>query len=193
MKDKLAKLAAKMKDISAKVSVKTKDICAKLSVKMKAFAVWAKNYILSLRADRSKLILTIILAIAILLSCVAVITFAGKVVNGVSGIFSGDEDKANEPAPLPLKERAEGEEPCTDCDKGYCLHCTGGTLACPDCETGVCSACNGTKGNQSKFLSMLIDNCLSCNGTGVCKTCEGTHVIDCEYCTDGKCNNCVAQ
>ena len=170
-----------------------KDIFAKLSEKLKAFGACAKKYVLSLREDRSKLILTIILAIAIILTCVAVVSFAGKIIGGVSGIFAGDEAKEEEREALPLKEAEEGAEPCVNCKDGYCIHCTNGVIDCPDCEDGVCASCGGQKANQSKFLSLMFDSCLSCSGTGKCKTCDAQLTVDCEYCTDVKCNNCVVQ
>jgi len=170
-----------------------KDFISKLSEKFKSFADKVKAYVLSLREDRSKLILTIILVCAIILSCVAVVTFAGKIVNGVGSIFAGDEAKEEKREALPLKETEEGAAPCENCNEGYCIRCTGGTIDCPDCEDGVCPTCKGEKANQSKALSLLFDNCLSCKGSGICKTCDGTLVIDCEYCTDGKCSTCVVQ
>lgn len=157
--------------------------------------VWAKlkmwfsaviAYFKSLKNDTPKLLLTIILAVAIILSCTAVVTFTVKIVSGISNLFSGEEREA-----LPLKEAATGSEPCATCTDGYCNLCTNGTLDCPDCEDGVCAKCGGEKSNQSKFGAMLFDNCLSCRGSGVCKTCDGVTTIDCEACTDGKCNTCV--
>lgn len=169
-----------------------KEILNAVSAKLKTWFTAVVNYLKSLKNDTSKLILTLILTIAVLLTCVAVVTFTVKVVGGISNIFSSDEpQKEEDREALPLKETATDEEPCATCTNGWCNLCTDGVLDCPDCEDGVCAVCNGEKSNQNKMLSLIFDNCLSCSGSGVCKTCDGEKVIDCKACTDGKCNTCV--
>ena len=170
-----------------------KEFLAKLSEKAKAFGGWLKNYFNSLCQDRSKLILTIILAVAIVLSCVAIISFGSKIVNGIGSIFSSDEKADDKAAETPFKEGEKKEDACEHCVDGRCIHCTNGTLDCPDCEDGVCKSCNGEKENQHFLFKHLFDNCTSCKGSGICDTCEGNLIIDCKYCTDGLCNDCAPQ
>lgn len=132
----------------------------------KCFAAIAA-YLRSLKNDTSKLILALILVVAVLLTCAAVVTFTTKVVSGISGLFAGDEAVQEEDV-LPVTDTATEPEPCATCMDGICKLCNGGTLDCPDCENGLCPACQRE-----------------------CLTCGGTMVIDCEACTDGICNTCV--
>ena len=53
---------------------------------------------------------------------------------------------------------------------------------CYECEgSGVCKDCQGSK---------RVD-CVNCEGTGECPTCGGTQTVPCTVCGgDGKCTNC---
>lgn len=138
--------------------------------------------------DKQKLILAIILAVAILFSAIAVVRAVKGVVNGIAGIFTSD--KADEESETKCEEAVAASN-CEHCVNGVCIHCKDGFIDCPDCENGVCAKCEGTGENGSKMMSLLLDNCTVCKGTGKCDECNENYMIDCKYCEGGKCSECA--
>ncbi|MBR3928370.1 MAG: hypothetical protein IKJ65_05125 [Clostridia bacterium] len=166
--------------------------------------VWGKasEFFRSIVKDKYKLVLAIILAVAILFSCIAVVRAVKGVVGGIAGIFTSDdednkeddeknqEDNAKE-KPAAGSEEAPADEECVHCENGVCIHCENGFIDCPDCEGGTCLKCEGTGKNQGKFTSLLLSNCTDCRGTGKCDDCNEEFKIDCRYCDGGKCTECA--
>ena len=72
----------------------------------------ASELIKSAFKDKQRLILAVILIVAILFSCIAVVRAVKGVVNGVAGIFASDkaDQDAGEDASLPEEIESPGEE-----------------------------------------------------------------------------------
>lgn len=145
--------------------------------------------------DKQKLILAIILTVAILFSCIAVVRAVKGIASGIAGIFASDNADDEDNAKDEEKQTAEtnsaaAENDCEHCINGVCIHCENGFIDCPDCEKGVCIKCNGTGENTSKFAGLFLDNCTACKGTKVCNDCNEDYMIDCKYCDGGKCTEC---
>ena len=142
--------------------------------------------------DKQKLILAIILAVAILFSCIAVVRAVKGVVNGIAGIFTSDKaEEDNDKGDVAESEEAVVITDCEHCENGVCIHCENGFVDCPDCENGDCIKCGGTGENGSKMMSLLLDNCTACKGSGECDDCNENYMIDCRYCEGGKCSECA--
>lgn len=183
----------KVKAIACLVWAKIVELLKLAAPKVKAAYAVVKEktvcFFKSATADRSKMILAIILAVSILFSTIAVVKAVSGIVNGVIGIFQSDEsDDEDDEAEA---EHAEvNSEICKHCVGGKCIHCEKGFIDCPDCDKGVCAKCEGQGANPSKMLSLLIDNCTACRGSGKCTDCNENYMIDCKYCDGGMCTEC---
>lgn len=174
--------------VSPKVVSGAKFACAKSAAFLKTIV-----------KDKQKLILAIILAIAVLFSCIAVIRTVKGVVGGIAGIFASDKaDEENEEiaseseAVAAESNNIAPENSCSNCVDGVCIHCENGFIDCPECEEGFCVKCGGTGQRQSKLFGSSYD-CISCKATGKCSDCNEDFMIDCKYCDGGKCAECTEE
>lgn len=215
MKDFMAKATAFLK--SAWDKTKSVSLIVWAKIKVIAATVWAKiaeffrhffpmaqkaysvgkekttKFVSSVTRDKSKLILAIILAIAILFSAIAVVKAVKGIVNGVTSIFASDKADEKE-YDIAEAEHAEVKaDDCEHCENGVCIHCDKGFIDCPNCDKGVCVKCEGTGENPSKMLGLLLDNCTECRGSGECNDCNEDFLIDCKYCEGGKCTECAEE